>query len=47
MSPLVEKMLPPDRIAELAERIRAYTGAVAAATNGGPAEEPDDGEEAG
>jgi uncharacterized protein DUF4194 len=48
VSPLVEKVLPPDRIAELAERIRAYTGGVAtAATNGGPAEEPDDGEETG
>ena len=47
VSPLVEKVLPPDRIAEMAERIRAYTGVPAAATNGGPAEEPDDGEEAG
>lgn len=47
VSPLVEKVLPPDRIAEMAERIRAYTGVAAAATNGGPAEEPDDGEEAG
>lgn len=47
VSPLVEKVLPPDRIAEMAERIRAYTGAVAAAPNGGPAEEPEDGEEAG
>jgi hypothetical protein len=47
VSPLVEKVLPPDRIAEMAERIRAYTGVAAAATNGGPAEEPEDGEEAG
>jgi hypothetical protein len=48
VSPLVEKVLPPDRIAELAERIRAYTGGLpAAATNGGPVEEPDDGEETG
>lgn len=47
VSPLVEKVLPPDRIAEMAERIRAYTGVAAATTNGGPAEEPDDGEEAG
>jgi hypothetical protein len=47
VSPLVEKVLPPDRIAEMAERIRAYTGAVASAPNGGPAEEPEDGEEAG
>jgi hypothetical protein len=47
VSPLVEKVLPPDRIAEIAERIRAYTGVLAAAPNGGPAEEPEDGEEAG
>jgi hypothetical protein len=47
VSPLVEKVLPPDRIAEMAERIRAYTGAVAPAPNGGSAEEPEDGEEAG
>jgi hypothetical protein len=48
VSPLVEKVLPPDRIAEMAERIRAYTGGgVPAGTNGGPAEEPEDGEEAG
>lgn len=48
VSPLVEKVLPPDRIAEMAERIRAYTGgAPAAAPNGSPAEEPEDGEEAG
>jgi hypothetical protein len=40
-------VLPPDRIAEMAERIRAYTGAVAPAPNGGSAEEPEDGEEAG
>lgn len=45
VSPLVEKVLPPDRIAELAERIRAYIGAAAA--NVGPTEEPEDGEEAG
>jgi hypothetical protein len=48
VSPLVEKVLPPDRIAEMAERIRAYTGGLpTAATNDGPAEEPEDGEEAG
>jgi hypothetical protein len=48
VSPLVEKVLPPDRIAELAERIRAYTGRLpAAATNGGLTEEPEEGEETG
>jgi hypothetical protein len=46
VSPLVEKVLPPDRIAELAERIRAYAGIAAAAPDGGPAEEPEEGEEA-
>jgi hypothetical protein len=45
VSPLIEKVLPPDRIAEMAERIRAYAG-VAAGPDGGPAEEPEEGEEA-
>lgn len=27
VNPLVEKVLPPDRIAELAERVRSYRGA--------------------
>jgi hypothetical protein len=47
VSPLVEKVLPPDRIAELAERIRAYTGGLPPAVDGGPADEPEDGEETG
>lgn len=47
VSPLVEKVLPPDRIAEMAERIRAYTGAAPATPGGGPGEEQEDGEEAG
>jgi hypothetical protein len=46
VSPLVEKVLPPDRIAELAERIRAYAGAAPAGPDGGPGEEPEEGEEA-
>lgn len=32
---LIERVLPPDRIAEMAERIRAYTGVLAAGPNGG------------
>jgi hypothetical protein len=47
VSPLVEKVLPPDRIAEMAERIRAYMGAVAAAPNGGPDDASEDGDETG
>src|SRR5437867_13043341 len=31
VAPLIEKVLPPDRIAEMAERVRAYAGA-----EGGP-----------
>jgi hypothetical protein len=46
VSPLVEKVLPPDRIADLAERIRAYTGGLPAADGRG-VEEPEDGEETG
>ena len=39
VSPLIEKVLPADRIAEMAERIRAYTGAA-----GPPAEPPSEAE---
>lgn len=44
VSPLVEKVLPPDRIAEIAERVRAYAGTVASSDDGA-AEEPDGAEE--
>lgn len=44
VSPLVEKVLPPDRIAEIAERVRAYSGPVAPADDA-PGEEPDGAEE--
>lgn len=52
VSQLVEKVLPPDRIAELAGRIRAYTGAAGPAPDGDAVpvtdgEEIDDAEEAG
>lgn len=36
VSPLVEKVLPPDRVAELAERVKSYRG------DGPGADEPDD-----
>ena len=42
VSPLIERVLPADRIAEMAERIRAYTGA---AGPPGAADEAEDGEE--
>ncbi|HET9490109.1 MAG TPA: DUF4194 domain-containing protein [Methylomirabilota bacterium] len=45
VSALIEKVLPPDRIAEMAERIRAYTGSLVSADDGGPADDPEDGEE--
>jgi hypothetical protein len=42
VSPLIERVLPPDRIAELAARIRAYSGA---SGEPGVTDEVEDGEE--
>jgi hypothetical protein len=46
VSPLIEKVLPADRIAEMAERVRAYAGADARAGDGSGSEGggPDDDE---
>jgi hypothetical protein len=42
VSQLIEKVLPPDRIAELAGRIRAYTGATAPGPDGEEIEDAED-----
>jgi hypothetical protein len=46
VSALIEAVLPPDRIAELADRVRQYAGVAAAARDGSAAEEAEEGEEA-